>query len=332
MVVETAAKPPGKAVKPDDPTVVISKMLSWLLRHGIKHKSVGLTSDSADGWVKVNDVLASDYFKDMTREILMKVIVDSNAQKLRYQLSPDCVYIRAYNKDEKKAFKEGATSAAAASVPSPEKKGGAVTGTLRGDAPEFVPSSNPLLPPMQAAGYPPFPLPFPYPQLGQQPTMMPPYIPVQVQHKGAATGNVTRELGRIKSFYDDKGYGFIECPRVTQQFGRDLFVHKAQLNGFKVGDEVTLTVTVNEAGMPQAQDLQSATGSPAPKGKGKGKEKGKERGKDKGEGKGKEGKGKGEGKGKADGKGKAEGKGKTKDGKKKKKEEKKEEAEAAAED
>ncbi|CAK9052627.1 Pentatricopeptide repeat-containing protein [Durusdinium trenchii] len=102
MVVETAAKPPGKAVKPDDPTVVISKMLSWLLRHGIKHKSVGLTSDSADGWVKVNDVLASDYFKDMTREILMKVIVDSNAQKLRYQLSPDCVYIRAYNKDEKK--------------------------------------------------------------------------------------------------------------------------------------------------------------------------------------------------------------------------------------
>lgn len=29
---------------------------------------------------------------------------------------------------------------------------GAVTGTLRGDAPEFVPSSNPLLPPMQAAG------------------------------------------------------------------------------------------------------------------------------------------------------------------------------------
>lgn len=39
MVVETAAKPPGKAVKPDDSTVVISKMLSWLLRHGIKHKS-----------------------------------------------------------------------------------------------------------------------------------------------------------------------------------------------------------------------------------------------------------------------------------------------------
>lgn len=35
---------------------------------------VGLSSDSAEGWVKVNDVLTSDYFKDMTKEILMKVL------------------------------------------------------------------------------------------------------------------------------------------------------------------------------------------------------------------------------------------------------------------
>ena len=72
-------------------------MLSWLLRHGIKHKSVtwqqivficlegldlyldvvqpaevGLNSESADGWVKVTDVLASEYFKEITKEILMK--------------------------------------------------------------------------------------------------------------------------------------------------------------------------------------------------------------------------------------------------------------------
>lgn len=328
MVVETAAKPPGKAVKPDDSTVVISKMLSWLLRHGIKHKSVGLSSESAEGWVKVNDVLTSDYFKDMTKEILMKVIVDSNAQKLRYQLTPDCVYIRAYSTLEKKAFKEGGAGSTATTTAPPTEKKSPVTGTLRGETPEFVPSANPLLAPMQTPGYPPWPvLPF-----GQPPAMVPQFVPVMVQQKGASTGHVTRELGRIKSFYDDKGYGFIECPRVTQQFGRDLFVHKAQLAGFKVGDEVTLTVTVNESGMPQAQDLQSATGPPAaPKGKGKGKEKGKERGKDKGEGKGKEGKGKSEGKAKADGKGKAEGKGKSKDGKnKKKKEEKK--TEAAGED
>jgi|Cyp1metagenome_2_1107374.scaffolds.fasta_scaffold51215_2 hypothetical protein len=35
---------------------------------------VGLSSESAEGWVKVNDVLTSDYFKDMTKEILMKVL------------------------------------------------------------------------------------------------------------------------------------------------------------------------------------------------------------------------------------------------------------------
>ena len=33
---------------------------------------MGLNSDTADGWVKVNDVLTSEYFKDMTKEILMK--------------------------------------------------------------------------------------------------------------------------------------------------------------------------------------------------------------------------------------------------------------------
>ncbi|CAE7736121.1 unnamed protein product [Symbiodinium pilosum] len=316
MVVETAAKPPGKAVKPDDPTVVISKMLSWLLRHGIKHKSVGLNSESADGWVKVTDVLASEYFKEITKEILMKVIVDSNAQKLRYQLSPDCVYIRAYSRDEKKAFKEGAASTTASVSAPPEKKG-----TLRGEAPEFVPSSTPMLPSMQNPGYPPWPLLYP------QAAMMP-YVPVQVQRKGTGEkGGVFRELGRIKSFYEDKGYGFIECPRVTQQFGRDLFVHKAQLNGFKVGDEVTVTVTVNEAGWPQAQDLQSSTGqqpASASKGKGKSKDKGKDKGKEKGEGKGKDGKEAKEGKGKEgkgkDGKSKSkgkDGKGKSKDKKKK---------------
>eukprot|EP00437_Effrenium_voratum_P021273 CAMPEP_0181441884 /NCGR_PEP_ID=MMETSP1110-20121109/23739_1 /TAXON_ID=174948 /ORGANISM="Symbiodinium sp., Strain CCMP421" /LENGTH=329 /DNA_ID=CAMNT_0023565785 /DNA_START=45 /DNA_END=1034 /DNA_ORIENTATION=- len=327
MVVETAAKPPGKAVKPDDSTTVISKMLSWLLRHGIKHKSVGLNSDTADGWVKVNDVLTSEYFKDMTKEILMKVIVDSNAQKLRYQLSPDLVYIRAYSRDEKKAFKDGAATSAAPreAAPAPPKGPPPATAgsTLRGEAPEFKPSASPWLSPIQTPGYPGWPM-MPYPP---QPSMLPPYIPVQVQRKGNTGGPVTRELGRIKSFYEDKGYGFIECPRVTQQFGRDLFVHKAQLNGFKVGDEVTLTVTVNEAGMPQAQDLQSSAGGPQAKGKGKGKDKGKERGK--GDGKGKEGKGKSEGKGK-EGKGKTEGKkgkGKGKDKDKNKEEKKPEGAE-----
>ena len=50
------------------------KWHAWL---GLKPRAlpkVGLSSDSAEGWVKVNDVLTSDYFKDMTKEILMKVL------------------------------------------------------------------------------------------------------------------------------------------------------------------------------------------------------------------------------------------------------------------
>ena len=33
---------------------------------------VGLNSESADGWVKVTEVLTSEYFKEITKEILMK--------------------------------------------------------------------------------------------------------------------------------------------------------------------------------------------------------------------------------------------------------------------
>lgn len=45
---------------------------AWCLQTRV-FPEVGLSSDSAEGWVKVNDVLTSDYFKDMTRDILMKV-------------------------------------------------------------------------------------------------------------------------------------------------------------------------------------------------------------------------------------------------------------------
>jgi len=154
-----------------------------------------------------------------------------------------------------------------------------------------------------------YPAAYPWQQMMQM-MMMPPFMqapPVQVVGKGAPSSAGIRETGKIKSYFDDKGYGFIECPRVQQQFGRDLFVHKAQLNGFTVGDEVSMSVTVNQAGHPQAKDLASATGQPTGgKGKGKGKDKDKGKGKDKGEGKNK-GEGKSKEKGEGKGKGKAKG-------------------------
>eukprot|EP00931_Biecheleriopsis_adriatica_P056214 TRINITY_DN332_c1_g4_i1.p1 TRINITY_DN332_c1_g4~~TRINITY_DN332_c1_g4_i1.p1 ORF type:complete len:349 (-),score=103.38 TRINITY_DN332_c1_g4_i1:83-1063(-) len=293
---------PRKAVKSDDSTTTISKMLSWLLRHGAKHKANAL--EVKDGWVKVKDVLQTEYFKEVSEETLMKVIIDSNAQKLRYQLSVDLVYIRAYSSEEKKALKEVPVKSAVPVVP--ERK----DGTLRSEAPEFVPSqSSTSAPTLPGAGFWP----------GFHPSMLP-YVPVQVASK-TTTGPVPRELGRIKSFNEEKGYGFIDCPRVFQQFGRDAFVHKAQMNGFKVGDEVTLVVTLNDSGLPQAKDLQSTTGKPGTSSSGKGKGKSKGKGKEKtgkgdssekaeSKGKGKDGKGK-DGKSK-DGKGK-DGKGKKKD-------------------
>jgi len=311
VVAENEKKPPSKSLTADDTTRTVSKMLSWLLRHGIKHRSVGLPSNE-EGWIKMSDVLATDYFKEVSKDTLMKVIIDSNSQKPRYQLSPDCVHIRAYSAQEQKVLKgtpvetktkpSGKQSAAASAAPAAaaaadeeEKKG---TG-LRGDAPEFVPGKTPVPTAPAIPGY-----PFPY--YGMMPQMMP-YMPVQVVSRNATAGPSARELGRIKSFNEEKGFGFIECARVTQQFGRDLFVHKAQMNGFKVGDEVTLAVTLNEAGLPQAKDLLTVTGA-SPGGKGKEKGKGKGKSKDNSDAKGK-------GKGKQDGKSG----GKSKKGKGKKK-------------
>lgn len=298
---ESAHKRPPKAVQASDTVATISKMLSWILRYGWKHKNVGL--DALDGgWLKISDVLASEYFKDITNDLLMKVIIDSNSQKPRYQLSPDCLSIRAYSPTEKTKLKSADGGRAA--VPKTED------GSLRGEAPEFVPSGAPIALPQVGVPMPAYPGSYNLQQMMHM-MMMPPFMqapPVQVVGKGAPPSSGIRETGKIKSYFEDKGYGFIECPRVQQQFGRDLFVHKAQLNGFKVGDEVTMSVTLNQAGQPQARDLESATGQPAGgKGKGKGKDKGK--GKEKGEGKAKGEKGEGKSKDKGEGKGKGKTKG-----------------------
>merc|ERR1711974_404344 len=115
--------------------------------------------------------------------------------------------------------------------------------------------------------------------------------------------------GRIKSFNSEKGFGFIECAATFAQFGRDVFLHKAQVGDMRVGTMVTFTYEVNKQGMPQAKEVREGfmMGLPGGKFGGKGKGKG-----EKGKGKGEKGKAKGEGKGKA--------KDKDKDGKQKEKE------------
>merc|ERR1719198_1602370 len=43
-------------------------------------------------------------------------------------------------------------------------------------------------------------------------------------------------------------------------FGRDIFLHKAQIGDLKVGAEVTFGVEYNKQGMPQARDLMTLDG------------------------------------------------------------------------
>jgi cold shock CspA family protein len=64
-----------------------------------------------------------------------------------------------------------------------------------------------------------------------------------------------RFAGRIKSFNAQKGFGFIECPEAHAIYGRDVFLHKAQIGDFSTGSEVTFCVDTNKASMPQARDI-----------------------------------------------------------------------------
>lgn len=64
--------------------------------------------------------------------------------------------------------------------------------------------------------------------------------------------------GRIKSFKEDTGYGFIESAQAVAVFGSgDVYVAKQQLGDCVVGDDVSFMVTQSKKdGRPQAQGLQ----------------------------------------------------------------------------
>lgn len=80
--------------------------------------------------------------------------------------------------------------------------------------------------------------------------------------QGVPTG---RFRGRIKSFNAKQGFGFIENSEAHAFFGRDVFLHKAQIGDLKVGTEVTYSVEMNKQGMPQARDLVTLDGlAPGP--------------------------------------------------------------------
>jgi len=61
--------------------------------------------------------------------------------------------------------------------------------------------------------------------------------------------------GKVKSYNEQKGFGFIECDLVFRQFKRDVFLHKKQAVGLKAGDFINFEVELNEKGNPQARNV-----------------------------------------------------------------------------
>merc|ERR1719382_780887 len=60
----------------------------------------------------------------------------------------------------------------------------------------------------------------------------------------------TKFIGLIKSFDEEKGYGFVTSDAIREKYGKDIFVSKASLNGeiLKTGDQVTFTVKMGQKG------------------------------------------------------------------------------------
>merc|ERR1712194_808907 len=67
-----------------------------------------------------------------------------------------------------------------------------------------------------------------------------------------------RFIGRIKRYVDTPdggGYGFIDCEDTKLRFSRDVYIHKNQMAGFQIGDQVSFTFVRNQKGEPQARNL-----------------------------------------------------------------------------
>eukprot|EP00928_Gymnodinium_smaydae_P030910 TRINITY_DN2284_c0_g2_i3.p1 TRINITY_DN2284_c0_g2~~TRINITY_DN2284_c0_g2_i3.p1 ORF type:complete len:1209 (+),score=162.76 TRINITY_DN2284_c0_g2_i3:61-3687(+) len=96
---------------------------------------------------------------------------------------------------------------------------------------------------------------------GRRPTSEGASKPVVIPNRptSAAAGSSDRCVGSIKSFFADKGFGFIHCPETFSRYGKDIWVHAAQVGSFGVGDAVSFTLILNKDGNPQAIDLKPAS-------------------------------------------------------------------------
>eukprot|EP00928_Gymnodinium_smaydae_P094503 TRINITY_DN7944_c1_g6_i1.p1 TRINITY_DN7944_c1_g6~~TRINITY_DN7944_c1_g6_i1.p1 ORF type:complete len:410 (+),score=49.01 TRINITY_DN7944_c1_g6_i1:89-1231(+) len=97
-----------------------------------------------------------------------------------------------------------------------------------------------------------------------------------------SNGAGRRFRGRIKSYNSKQGFGFIDSAEAFNIYGRDVFLHRAQVGDLPINTEVIFGVELNKGGMPQARQITTLDGrSPGPavldnsKGDGRGDNRGK---------------------------------------------------------
>ncbi|CAK9052853.1 unnamed protein product [Durusdinium trenchii] len=71
-----------------------------------------------------------------------------------------------------------------------------------------------------------------------------------------------RFVGRIKFWFENKGFGFIESEEFTKAFrgDSDVFLHHFQKRHFQRGDLVEFSVFTNFRGKPQGTELRKVKG------------------------------------------------------------------------
>merc|ERR1712083_480090 len=82
----------------------------------------------------------------------------------------------------------------------------------------------------------------------------PNYRPENMEHIPGLTDR--RYCGAMKDWFDDKGFGFVECGELKQKFPTtDVFLHENQRKNYVKGDWVWFNIFLNFRGKPQATAL-----------------------------------------------------------------------------
>jgi len=77
-----------------------------------------------------------------------------------------------------------------------------------------------------------------------------------IKRPAPGVGRDGRLFGQIRTFNQEKGFGFIQSDQSLRMYGvADVFLHYTAAINFRVGDFVTFEVATGESGKPQAKNL-----------------------------------------------------------------------------